>query len=75
MKDKKVRLTIEVTRKMLLDLMFITSERTSKILDEADRLCSEGCAIIAKEYRLYAEEMCELCEELSEIYEKEFKED
>lgn len=75
MQDKKVRLTIEITREMLLDLMVMTSERTMKILDAADKFVDEGCLHTAQEYRLYAEVMSEFNEELSEIYEKQFKED
>lgn len=75
MQEKKVRLTIEITREMLLDLMVMTSERTMKILDVADKFVDEGCLHTAQEYRVYAEGMCELNAELSEIYEKEFKED
>lgn len=75
MQEKKVRLTIEITREMLLDLMVMTSERTRKIIDASDTFAEEGCVHTAKQYRLYAEGMCELNAELSEIYEKEFKED
>ena len=75
MQDKKVRLTIEVTREMLLDLMLLTSDRCSKVLNVADKHKEEGCNFVAEKYIEYADMLSELNIELSEVYEREFEDE